>query len=121
EAISQCGALPRFVDVDERTYNMDVNRLGDYLALKCSQNDANGKLVDKQTGRGVKAIVPVHLYGQMADMDPILELAEKYNLIVIEDACQGHGAEYFSRKDNRWKKAGSIGLAAAFSFYPGKN
>jgi dTDP-4-amino-4,6-dideoxygalactose transaminase len=121
EAISQCGALPRFVDVDERTYNMDVKKLGDYLALECSRNDSNGKLVDKQTARAVKAIVPVHLYGQMADMDPLLELAEKYNLIIIEDACQAHGAEYFSRKDNRWKKAGSVGRAAAFSFYPGKN
>ena len=57
----------------------------------------------------------------MADMDPILELAGKYNLIVIEDACQAHGAEYFSRKQNRWCKAGSMGRAAAFSFYPGKN
>ena len=57
----------------------------------------------------------------MADMDPILELAEKYGLIVIEDACQAHGAEYFSRKHNVWMKAGSIGRAAAFSFYPGKN
>ena len=121
EAISQCGALPRFVDVDERTYNMDVNRLAAYLADECFRNDSNGKLVDKQTGRGVKAVVPVHLYGQMADMDPILALAEKYNLLVIEDACQAHGAEYFSRKDNRWKKAGSMGRAAAFSFYPGKN
>ncbi|MFZ0962475.1 MAG: DegT/DnrJ/EryC1/StrS family aminotransferase [Terriglobia bacterium] len=121
EAISQCGALPRFVDVDERTYNMDVNRLADYLADKCFQNPGNGKLVDKETGKGVKAIVPVHLYGQMADMDPILEMAERYNLIVIEDACQGHGAEYFSRKENRWRKAGSMGKAAAFSFYPGKN
>jgi dTDP-4-amino-4,6-dideoxygalactose transaminase len=121
EAISQCGALPRFVDVDERTYNMNVNRLAAYLADECFRNDSNGKLVDKQTGRGVKAVVPVHLYGQMADMDPILALAEKYNLLVIEDACQAHGAEYFSRKDNRWKKAGSMGRAAAFSFYPGKN
>jgi dTDP-4-amino-4,6-dideoxygalactose transaminase len=121
EAISQCGALPRFVDCDERTYNMDVKRLGEYLASQCYQNDANGKLVDKQTGRGVKAIVPVHLFGQMADMDAILELAEKYKLMVIEDACQGHGAEYHSRKDNCWKKAGSMGKAAAFSFYPGKN
>ena len=57
----------------------------------------------------------------MADMDPILELAEKYNLVVIEDACQAHGAEYFSKKQNRWCKAGSMGRAAAFSFYPGKN
>jgi dTDP-4-amino-4,6-dideoxygalactose transaminase len=69
----------------------------------------------------VKAIVPVHLYGQTANMDPILELAERYRLVVIEDACQAHGAEYFSRKDNCWKKAGSMGRAAAFSFYPGKN
>jgi dTDP-4-amino-4,6-dideoxygalactose transaminase len=121
EAISQCGALPRFVDVDERTYNMDVNRLADYLAHECFRDDSDGKLVDKQTGRRVRALIPVHLYGQMADMDPILELAEKYNLLVIEDACQAHGAEYFSRKDSRWKKAGSMGRAAAFSFYPGKN
>ena len=54
-------------------------------------------------------------------MDPILELAERYNLIVVEDACQAHGAEYFSRKEKRWRKAGSMGQAAAFSFYPGKN
>jgi dTDP-4-amino-4,6-dideoxygalactose transaminase len=57
----------------------------------------------------------------MADMDPILELAERYGLIVIEDACQAHGAEYFSKRENRWRKAGSLGRAAAFSFYPGKN
>jgi len=63
----------------------------------------------------------VHLYGQMADMDPILRLASKYGLKVIEDACQAHGAEYFSKKLNRWMKAGSMGQAAAFSFYPGKN
>jgi dTDP-4-amino-4,6-dideoxygalactose transaminase len=121
EAISQCGALPRFVDVDERTYNMDVKRLAAYLADECFRNDSNGKVVDKQTGRGVKAVVPVHLYGQMADMDPILELAERYNLLVIEDACQAHGAEYFSRRDNCCKQVGSMGRAAAFSFYPGKN
>ena len=121
EAVSQCGALPRFVDVNERTYNMDVKRLADYLAHECFRDDSDGKLVDKQTGRRVKAVVPVHLYGQMADTGPILELAEGYNLLVIEDACQAHGAEYFSRKDSRWKKAGSMGKAAAFSFYPGKN
>jgi dTDP-4-amino-4,6-dideoxygalactose transaminase len=121
EAISQCGALPRFVDVNEQTYNMDTNRLADYLADGCSQARGNCKLVDKETGRRVKAVVPVHLYGQMADMDPILELAEKYNLLVIEDACQAHGAEYFSCKGNHWRKAGSMGKAAAFSFYPGKN
>jgi dTDP-4-amino-4,6-dideoxygalactose transaminase len=57
----------------------------------------------------------------MADMDALMDLAEEYNLIVVEDACQAHGAEYFSRKENRWRKAGSMGKAAAFSFYPGKN
>ncbi len=72
-------------------------------------------------GRRVAAVVPVHLYGQMCDMDAILELAGLYNLTVIEDACQAHGAEYFSAKENRWRKAGSMGRAAAFSFYPGKN
>src|SRR5207247_7233795 len=73
------------------------------------------------TGGPVTAVIPVHLYGQMADMDPILELAARYDLIVIEDACQAHGAEYFSAKEDRWRKAGSMGRAAAFSFYPGKN
>jgi len=68
-----------------------------------------------------KAVLPVHLYGQPADMDPIQEIADRYGLIVIEDACQAHGALYYSKKDERWKKAGSMGLAAAFSFYPGKN
>jgi dTDP-4-amino-4,6-dideoxygalactose transaminase len=69
----------------------------------------------------VKAFVPVHLYGQMADMDPLMDIAKEYGLVVIEDACQAHGAEYFSRKQQAWLKAGSIGLAGAFSFYPGKN
>lgn len=121
EAVTQAGALPRFVDIDERTYNMDVEKLADYLENGCAPNAENGTLLDKETGRSVKAIVPVHLYGQTADMDPILELAERFGLLVIEDACQAHGAEYFSRKENQWMKAGSIGKAGAFSFYPGKN
>ncbi len=120
EAISQVGALPEFVDIDERTYNMDPAKLGEYLENQCTVDD-EGKLTSRRSGRPVTAVVPVHLYGQMADMDAILELAERYRLVVIEDACQAHGAEYFSRKHNRWMKAGSIGRAAAFSFYPGKN
>jgi dTDP-4-amino-4,6-dideoxygalactose transaminase len=119
EAISQAGARPDFVDIDERTYNMDPEKLREYLEVQCYFDE--GRLKNRKTGLPVTAVVPVHLYGQMADMDPIMELAERYNLIVIEDACQAHGAEYFSKKDNRWKKAGSMGLAAAFSFYPGKN
>jgi dTDP-4-amino-4,6-dideoxygalactose transaminase len=120
EAISQAGALPEFVDVDELTYNMDPAKLQQYLEHQCV-TDASGRLISKRSGRPVTAVVPVHLYGQTADMDPILDLAERYGLIVVEDACQAHGAEYFSRKHNRWMKAGSIGRAAAFSFYPGKN
>ena len=120
EAISQAGALPEFVDIDERTYNLDPAKLAEYLETQCTVDDA-GRLMSRRSGRPVTAVVPVHLYGQMADMDPILELAERYRLVVIEDACQAHGAEYFSKKQNRWMKAGSMGRAAAFSFYPGKN
>jgi dTDP-4-amino-4,6-dideoxygalactose transaminase len=120
EAISQAGALPEFVDIDERTYNLDPEKLAEYLEKQCTVDEA-GILVSRRSGRPVTAVVPVHLYGQMADMDPILELAERYRLIVVEDACQAHGAEYFSKKHNRWMKAGSMGSASAFSFYPGKN
>ena len=120
EAISQAGALPEFVDIDERTYNLDPAALREYLETECGR-DPLGRLISRRSGRPVTAVVPVHLYGQCADMDPIVELAERYGLIVIEDACQAHGAEYFSRKHDRWMKAGSMGRAAAFSFYPGKN
>ncbi len=120
EAISQAGAIPEFVDVDERTYNMDPEKLRDFFERQCTYNLA-GKLVSRKTGRPIAAVAPVHLYGQCAQMDAIQEIADRYNLIVIEDACQAHGAEYFSKRDQRWKKAGSIGKAAAFSFYPGKN
>jgi dTDP-4-amino-4,6-dideoxygalactose transaminase len=120
EAISQAGALPEFVDIDERTYNMSPEKLREYLEKKCSQ-DASGKLISRRSGRPVTAIVPVHLYGQMADMDPIMALAERFGLVVVEDACQSHGAQYFSPTHDRWMKAGSIGRTAAFSFYPGKN
>ncbi len=121
EAISQAGALPEFVDIDERTYNIDTEKLCKYLDTECDTDEETGRPISRRTGRMIRAIVPVHLYGQPANMDAILELAEAYNLLVIEDACQAHGAEYFSRRSRRWMKAGSIGHAAAFSFYPGKN
>ena len=120
EAISQAGALPEFIDIDEHTYNISVAMLEKYLEEQCVRS-MSGKLISRRSGRPVTAIVPVHLYGQMADMDSILRLAAQYDLIVIEDACQAHGAEYFSKKLHRWMKAGSMGHAAAFSFYPGKN
>lgn len=97
EAISFCGAKPVFVDVDEKTYNMDPAKLEAAITPK------------------TKAVIPVHLFGQMCDMDPIMEIARKHKLFVIEDASQSHGAEY------RDKRAGSIGDVGCFSFYPGKN
>ena len=121
EAISQAGAQPDFVDIEEQTYNMDPGNLRQYLEKQCLWDSGAKRAFSKRTGKPVMAVIPVHLYGQMADMDPILDLATQYNLKVIEDACQAHGAEYFSKKENRWRKAGSMGHAAAFSFYPGKN
>jgi dTDP-4-amino-4,6-dideoxygalactose transaminase len=97
EAITYCGAKPVFIDVDERTYNMNPAGL------------------EKAVTSRTKAIIPVHLFGQPADMDPILEFARKRNLFVIEDAAQAHGAVYKGRK------VGTLGDAAGFSFYPGKN
>jgi dTDP-4-amino-4,6-dideoxygalactose transaminase len=121
EAISQAGAHPEFIDIDERTYNMDPEKLRGYLETKCDQDPLRGRPISRRSGRMISAVVPVHLYGQTADMDPILKLAETFNLIVVEDACQAHGAEYFTQEQQAWRRAGSIGKAAAFSFYPGKN
>lgn len=119
EAISQAGALAAFVDIDEKTYNMDPAALRRYLETGC---EARGEMFfDKRTESPVTAVVPVHLYGQPAEMDAILDMAGGYGLKVIEDACQAHGAKYLSRRTGQWMKAGSMGAAAAFSFYPGKN
>jgi dTDP-4-amino-4,6-dideoxygalactose transaminase len=97
EAITYCGARPVFVDVDESTYTMDPTALENAITAR------------------TKAIIPVHLFGQPADMDPILEVAREHGLFVVEDACQAHGAEYKGRS------VGTLGAAACFSFYPGKN
>jgi dTDP-4-amino-4,6-dideoxygalactose transaminase len=97
EAITYCGATPVFVDVDERTHTLDPQALEGAVTAR------------------TKAIVPVHLFGQPADMDPILEFARRRGLFVVEDACQAHGAEYKGRR------TGTLGEAACFSFYPGKN
>jgi dTDP-4-amino-4,6-dideoxygalactose transaminase len=121
ESITQTGAFLQFIDIDEKTYNLDPAKLRAFLEAHCRKDGTSGKTVNKTTGRTVTAIVPVHLYGQMANMDAILEIAKEWNLIVFEDACQAHGAEYFSKNQNKWFKAGSMGKAAAFSFYPGKN
>jgi dTDP-4-amino-4,6-dideoxygalactose transaminase len=121
EGISQAGARPDFVDIEETTYCMDPVKLQEYIEKKCYLDRETGRPYNWESRAPVTAIVPVHIYGQTADMDPLLEIARRYNLIVVEDACQAHGAEYFSKKENRWRKAGTMGHAAAFSFYPGKN
>jgi dTDP-4-amino-4,6-dideoxygalactose transaminase len=97
EAVSFTGATPVFVDIDETTHNLDPALI-------------EAAITDK-----TKALIPVHLFGQPADMGPILDIAAKHKLFVLEDACQAHGSEY------KGKRAGSLGHAAAFSFYPGKN
>ena len=121
EAITQAGAAPDFVDIDERTYNMDGARLEEYLHTRCRRDPSTGQWLNQKTRRPVTAIVPVHLYGQPANMDRLQEIAEQHDLIVIEDACQAHGAEYFSQRENCWRRAGAMGRAGTFSFYPGKN
>ena len=115
EAVSQAGATPVFVDVDERTFTMDPQKLAEFLEQRCVFKESRNQPINQSTHRLVRAIIPVHLYGQPADMDKILEIAGKYNLSVIEDACQAHGAKYME------KAAGSLGAAGCFSFYPGKN
>ena len=96
-AIVYTGATPVFVDIDPVSFTMDPGQI-------------EGAITPR-----TRAILPVHLYGQMADMDPIMDIARRHNLLVIEDACQAHGAEY------KGKRAGSIGDLGCFSFYPGKN
>lgn len=97
EAISFCGAKPVFVDIDEATYTLDSEKIEAAITPR------------------TKAVIPVHLFGQTADMNPILAVARRHGLLVVEDACQAHGAEY------RRQMAGSMGEAGCFSFYPGKN
>jgi dTDP-4-amino-4,6-dideoxygalactose transaminase len=121
EAITQAGAMPGFIDVDEDTSNMSAEKLAQYLGTQCVLDEDTDRPVHRRTGRRVSAVIPVHLYGQPADMDAILAIAARYRLAVIEDACQAHGAEYYSQPIQSWQKAGSMARAAAFSFYPGKN
>ena len=121
EAITQAGALPEFVDIDARSGNLDPSKLEEFLEKACRIDAKTGRAISRRSGRIISGIIPVHLYGQLADMDPILALSRRFNLKVVEDACQAHGAMYFSRQDNCWKRAGCLGDAAAFSFYPSKN
>jgi len=101
-AVSYTGAKPVFVDIDEKTYNIDVSKIEGAIT------------------KNTKAIIPVHLYGQPADMPEILKIAKRNNLRVIEDACQAHGA-VIKMPGGKWQRAGAMGDMGAFSFYPSKN
>lgn len=119
EGASQIGAVPYFVDVDEDTATMCPAALERFLDDDCAA-DAGGVLRHRASGRRIAAVVPVHLYGQPADMEPILARSGAAGVPVVEDAAQAQGAAYrFSTGE--WKQCGAMGAAAAFSFYPGKN
>lgn len=118
--ITHAGARPVFVDIDEQTFTLDVEKVRERIHADYYFDERIGYLVNRLSQRRLKAIMPVHLYGQMADMKPLLELARSYNLHIIEDAAQAHGAEACD-EHGAWKRAGSFGIAATFSFYPGKN
>jgi dTDP-4-amino-4,6-dideoxygalactose transaminase len=118
EAITRCGALPLFVDCNLNTATMDIPALKAFLANQCRRDD-NGSVVHINSKRRVAAILPVHLYGLPVDIDSLMDIAGEYQVPVVEDACQAHGARY--RTKGEWKRAGTVGLAAGFSFYPGKN
>jgi dTDP-4-amino-4,6-dideoxygalactose transaminase len=121
EAITQAGAQPDFVDIDADTMCMSCEKLNEYLEDRCFVDDLTGETINKSFGKTVRAVIPVHLFGQMVNMDCINKIAEKYNISIIEDACQAHGAQYYSKLSNKIIRAGGYSSSGSFSFYPGKN
>lgn len=117
EAISLTGARPLFADIELGTFNLDPARLDEFISTECDWNER--ELVLRGTKTRVKAIMPIHLFGQCADMRAILAIAKRYRLAVIEDAAQSFGAE--QSLDGKWQKAGSLGTLGCFSFFPSKN
>jgi dTDP-4-amino-4,6-dideoxygalactose transaminase len=113
--IANLGARPVFVDIEESGFEMDPEKLSAFIERECSYNSSARKFVHNASGACIKAILPVHLYGQCADMDSILGIAGEYGLPVVEDACQAIGATYKNRA------AGAMGDLGCFSFFPSKN
>lgn len=144
EAVVLSGATPVFIDCDPLSFNIDIRKLREFIGSHCRISEERF-LINLSTHQRISCIIPVHLYGQPADLDPVLEVAEKYQLKVVEDACQAHLAEYLSKTSYKlnvdklyggqqdknepeekkglkeWRRVGSLGHAGAFSFYPGKN
>jgi dTDP-4-amino-4,6-dideoxygalactose transaminase len=112
--VARLGARPVFCDIDETTFNLSPDAVADFLSIECERQGK--RLVNRRTGGTVKAIMPVHLYGQMADMESLMELARRYGLAVVEDAAQAIGAEL-----SNGARAGSVGDIGCFSFFPTKN
>ena len=106
-------AVPVFVDIDPMTLNISPQRIREFLK-KCCERDAHGRVIDRETGREVKGILPVHVFGLPCDMQPIRELADEHGLAVIEDSCEAIGASYHG------KQAGTLGDMSCFAFYPNK-
>jgi len=107
-------ATPIFVDIDPDTYNLDPDLIEEYIERNGYEQEKTGFLMDRKSGKRIKAILPVHIFGLPCDMDRIMQIAEKYNLSVIEDACEAIGAEY------KGKKVGTFGEISTFAFYPNK-
>jgi len=112
--VARVGARPIFVDIDPATYNLSPRAVQAFIESQCEVK--GGKLINRKTGGHIKVLMPVHLYGQVADMKPLLELASKYHLKVIEDAAQAIGSEYGDKR-----RAGTMGDIGCFSFFPSKN
>jgi dTDP-4-amino-4,6-dideoxygalactose transaminase len=112
--IARLGARPVFVDIDPQTFNIAPSRVQEFLEQQCERRD--GGLYNRRTGGRVRSLMPVHLYGQAADMNPLLALAERFDLSVIEDAAQAIGSEYPTRR-----RVGALGIVGCLSFFPTKN
>jgi dTDP-4-amino-4,6-dideoxygalactose transaminase len=119
EAISLTGAMPVFADIDETTFNINPTEIRTFLENRSRFSKASKYPINAKTKRVIKAIIPVHLFGQCADMKPIVEIGKKYNLWVVEDSAQSFGSSQLINSE--WKRAGSFGKAGIFSFYPTKN
>jgi dTDP-4-amino-4,6-dideoxygalactose transaminase len=144
--LARLGSRPIFVDIDPTTYNIDPEKLRELVETGCDMDQAIGKPVERKIGVTIQAIIPIHLYGQCADMDPIMEMAQKAHLDIVEDAAQAIGAIYYSKrlgvkggggrdKGDQWgggcrengegtrtaRKAGSMGRIGCLSFFPTKN
>jgi len=112
--IARVGARPTFCDIDPLTFNLSAAAVADFIERNCALQ--SGRLVNRLTGGAIKALMPVHLYGQSADMDQLMAIARRYHLKVIEDAAQAIGAEY-----RGGVRLGSLGDVGCFSFFPSKN